>query len=87
MSIDWGNGIHTGQEVFNSQELDRLKKAEKESAKLKNAYAKLTDLRSDFDNIMEKVRTLTIDSNISNSLRTELMLDIQKARDDFFRET
>lgn len=82
MSIDWGNGIRTGQEVFNSQELDLLKSVEKKSAKLKNAHKKLTELRDDFDNTMEKVRDLTIDSNISNSLRTELMLSIQTARDD-----
>ena len=29
MSIDWGNGIRTGQEVFSSQELDLLKSVEK----------------------------------------------------------
>ena len=82
MSMDWGNGIRTGQEVFNSQELDLLKSAAEKSAKLKSAHEKLTELRNDFDNIMEKVQTLTIDSNISNSLRTELMLGIQTARDD-----
>ena len=82
MSTDWGNGIRTGQEVFNSQELDLLKSAEEKSTNLKNAYEKLTDIRNDFDNIMKKVRTLTINNNMSNSLCTDLMLGIQKARDD-----
>ena len=82
MSIDWGNGICTGQEVFNSQELDLLKSVEEKTAKLKNAHEKLTELRKDFDNIMKKVRTLTIDNNMSNSLRVDLMLGIQKARDN-----
>lgn len=82
MSTDWGNGIRTGQEVFNSQELDLLKSAEEKSVKLKNAHKKLTELQNDFDDIMKKVRTLTIDNNINNSLCIELMLGIQKARDD-----
>ena len=82
MSRNWGNGVCTGQEVFNSKELDLLKSAEEKSVKLKNAHEKLTELRNDFDDIIKKVQTLTINNNMSNSLRTELMLGIQKARED-----
>ena len=82
MSTDWGSGIYTGQEVFNSKELDLLKSAEEQSNKLKKAYEQLTIIRDDFDKLITGVSNLTVENKFSSKLRTELLLDIQTARDN-----
>jgi hypothetical protein len=82
MSTDWGKGIHTGQEVFNSEELTELKQAEETNRKLQGAYEQLTTLRDDFDKLIKNVSNLTVENKFSDKLRTGLMLDIQTVRDN-----
>ena len=56
MSVNYGNGINTGLDVLNDKERISLEQQEKRVNEMKSALEKLTQIRNDFDSLIQNVR-------------------------------
>lgn len=93
MSVDYGNGIETGKDVFSKQQRESLNNANEKRTYMSKVEEELTALNKGFDELIEKTRefqfafqNISIKPKIDNKLTTSLMLEIQNTRDKCINE-
>ena len=83
---DYGNGIHTGKEVFTNDETKVINNAKVESERLEKISSELTGVSNSFDDVILKVHNFSMNHNIKDTISRPILQEIQKIRANYIRQ-